>query len=127
MLAREGQLLKRKCLSRSPFVAMMKTSNFGKFYHRTLSTRKTSGNADYEAAVQRGSKTESVRESIGPAPQGGSPASLAPSDANFTFVFCDRPEELGLSGHSDVAVMQPADNWDGSHATRRGHGFRLVV
>jgi hypothetical protein len=34
MLVGEGQLLKRKCLSRSPFVAMMKTSNFGKFYHR---------------------------------------------------------------------------------------------
>jgi hypothetical protein len=46
-----------------------------------LSTRKTSGKADCEAAVQCGSKTESVRESVGPAPQGVSPASLAPADA----------------------------------------------
>jgi hypothetical protein len=32
MLVGEGRLLRRKCLSHSPFVAMMK-ANFGKFYH----------------------------------------------------------------------------------------------
>jgi hypothetical protein len=46
-----------------------------------MSTRKTSGKADCEAAVQCGSKTESVRESVGLAPQDVSPTSLAPADA----------------------------------------------
>src|SRR5262249_36020237 len=46
---------------------------------------KPEGRLIVRRAVQCASKTESVRESVGPAPQGVSPASLAPADVLLLF------------------------------------------